>query len=102
MIGNETGHLLECVELYGNLISKSETWHMERGNIAAAWLKISWRKLHSVKCYDKSNMNVLTLGLWEILGWGLNYFDQFIFVKNNATHVVTSTSNIMTSLFDLA
>ena len=25
-----------------------------------------------------------------------------IFVRNNATHVVTSTSNIMTSLFDLA
>ena len=25
-----------------------------------------------------------------------------VFVKNNATHVVKSTSNIMTSLFDLA
>ena len=25
-----------------------------------------------------------------------------IFDRNNATHVVTSTSNIMTSLFDLA
>ena len=25
MIGNETGHLLECVELYGKLINKSET-----------------------------------------------------------------------------
>ena len=28
MIGNETGHLLKCVELYGNLINKNETWHM--------------------------------------------------------------------------
>ena len=25
MIVNETGHLLECVELYGKLINKSET-----------------------------------------------------------------------------
>ena len=25
MIGNETGHLLECEELYGKLINKSET-----------------------------------------------------------------------------
>ena len=25
MIGNETGHLLKCVELYGNFIIKSET-----------------------------------------------------------------------------
>ena len=25
MIGNKTGHLLECVELYGKLINKSET-----------------------------------------------------------------------------
>ena len=25
LIGNETGHLLECVELYGKFINKSET-----------------------------------------------------------------------------
>ena len=25
MIGNAMGHLLECVELYGKLINKSET-----------------------------------------------------------------------------
>ena len=25
MIGNETGHLLECVMLYGKFINKSET-----------------------------------------------------------------------------
>ena len=28
-------------------------------------------------------MNVFTLGLWEILRWGLNYFDQFICVFGN-------------------
>ena len=83
------GHLLGCVELYGNLINKSETWHMERVNIAAAWLKILWRNLYSVKFYDKSNINVFSLGLWEILGWGVNYFDQFTTQGQNF-HILTS------------
>ena len=68
MIGNETGHLLEYVELYGKIVNKSETWHMWRRNIAASWLKIVWKNLYSVKCYDKSKNNVFTLGLWQILG----------------------------------
>ena len=58
-----TGRLLECVELYGKLINKSETQRMVIGNIAATSLKMSWKNLYSVKCYDKLNMNVFTLSL---------------------------------------
>ena len=64
IIGNETGHLLEFVELYGKLINKSETQRMVRRNIAATSLKMLLKNLYSVKCYDKLNMNVLTLSLW--------------------------------------
>ena len=39
--------------------------------------------LYSVKCYDKSNMNVFTLSLWKNFPWGLIYFDQFI-MENGA------------------
>ena len=51
---------------------------MLRGNIAATLLKILLEDLFSVKGYDKSNMNVFTLSLWENFRWGLIYFDQFI------------------------
>ena len=51
---------------------------MVRGNIAATSLKKLWVNLYSVKCYDKLNMNVFTLSLWENFWWGLTYFDQFI------------------------
>ena len=78
MIGNETGHLLECVELYGKLINKSETQRMVKGNIAATSLKMLWKFFYLVKCYDKINLNVYTLSLWENFGWGLIYFYQFI------------------------
>ena len=77
MIGNEMGHLLECVELYVKLINKSEIQLMLRENIAATSLKMLLKNLYSVKCYDKLNMNVLTLSLWENFWWGLIYFDQF-------------------------
>ena len=46
-----------------------------RGSLA--W-KIIWENLYSVKCYDKSNMNVFALSLWENFRWGLIYLDQFI------------------------
>ena len=52
---------------------------MVRGNITATSLKMLWKNLHSVKCYDKLNMNVFTLSLWKNFWWGLIYFDQFIF-----------------------
>ena len=67
MIGNKTEHLLECVKLYRKFINKSEAKHFMRGNIAATLLKSVLKNLFSVKCYDKSNTNVFTLGLWEIL-----------------------------------
>ena len=51
---------------------------MLRGNIAATSLKMLLKNLYSVKCYDKINMNVETLSLWENFWWGLIYFDQFI------------------------
>ena len=81
MIGNETGRLLECVELYGKLINKSETQGMVRGNIAATSLKLLWKNIYSVKCYDKLNMNVFTLSLWEKIWWGLIYFDQITLIN---------------------
>ena len=52
---------------------------MLRGNIAATSLKMLLKNLYSVKCYDKLNMNVFILSLWENFWWGLIYFDQFIF-----------------------
>ena len=51
---------------------------MLRGNIAATSLKMLLKNLYSVQCYDKLNMNVLTLSLRENFCWGLIYFDQFI------------------------
>ena len=63
MMGNETGHLLKCVELYEKAINISETSHMLRGNIAVTLLKILCNNLFSVKCYDKTNMNVFALSL---------------------------------------
>ena len=56
---------------------------MLRGNIAATSLKMLLKNLYSVKCYDKLNMNVLTLSLWENFWWGLIYFDQFILLFFN-------------------
>ena len=56
---------------------------MLRGNIAAASLKILLKNLYSVKCYNKSNMNVFILSLWENFRWGLIYFDQFIYIFNS-------------------
>ena len=50
---------------------------MVRENIAATSLKMLWKNLYSVKCYDKLNMNVFTLSLWKNFWWGLIYFDQF-------------------------
>ena len=54
---------------------------MLRGHIAATSLKMLLKNLYSVKWYDKLNMNVLTLSLWENFWWGLIYFDQFIMIK---------------------
>ena len=51
---------------------------MVRGNSAATSLKMIWKNLYSVKCYDKVNMNVFTLSLLGNFWWGLIYFDQFI------------------------
>ena len=50
---------------------------MLRRNIDATSLKFLWKNLYSVKRYDKSNMTVFTLSLWENFRWGLIYFDQF-------------------------
>ena len=79
MIGNETGHLLECVMLYGKCINKSETLaHLEQKYCCYFTENFIKKNLCSVKCYDKSNMNALTLSIWESFRWGLIYFDQFI------------------------
>ena len=60
---------------------------MFRGTIAATSLKILWKNLYLVKCYDNSNMNVLTLSIWEIFRWGLIfYFDQFKYTNIFSYH----------------
>ena len=61
---------------------------MLKGNIAATSLKMLLTNLYSVKCYDKLNINVLTLSLWENFWWGLIYFDQFI-IYNLYIHVIS-------------
>ena len=57
MIESETGHILECLKLYGIFINIRETLHMSRENIVATSMKILLENLFSVKCYDKSNNN---------------------------------------------
>ena len=56
---------------------------MVKGNIAATSLKMLWKNLYTVKCYDKLKMNVFTFSPWENFWWGLIYFDQFIFVNKH-------------------
>ena len=77
IVGNETGHSLECIELYGKCINKSETQHMLRGNNATTSLNRLWKNLYSVKCNYKSNMNVFRLSMGKYLV-GLYYFELFI------------------------
>ena len=78
MIGSKMGHLLECVELYGKFINNNENLaHVERKHCCYLAEDLM-KNLNSVKCYDKSNMNVFTLSLWENFWWGLIYFDPFI------------------------
>ena len=81
MRGNETGHSLECVELCGKCIM-----HLAPSTHCCYFVENFMEKnLYSVKCYDNSNMNVLTLSPWENFWWGLLiYFDQFIF--SDKTH----------------
>ena len=52
---------------------------MLRWHIAATLLKILSKNIYSVKCYDKSKMNVFTSSLLENFPLGLIYFDQFTF-----------------------
>ena len=63
---------------------------MLKRNIAASSLKILWKNLHSVKCYDISNMNVFTLSLCL---WGLIYFDQFISVHRAYLWIIFTFSS---------
>ena len=71
---------------------------MLRGNIAASSLKMLLKNLYSVKCYDKLNMNVLTLSLWENFWWGLIYFDQFIYGLRFFFKIKSASINICTKL----
>ena len=50
--------------------------------MAATSLKMLLKNLYSVKCYDKLNMNALTLSLRENFWWGLIYFDQFTLIEH--------------------
>ena len=81
------------------IIDKSETQHMLRGNNAATLLKIVWKKLYSVKCYDKSNMNVITLSPWENFRWGFIHIDQFI--RNTGPEVCLSCCKHSDGIFIL-
>ena len=52
IIGNETGHLLKCVKLFGKFININETQNVLKRTIAATSLKISCKNLYQVKSYD--------------------------------------------------
>ena len=77
MIGNETGHLLECVELYGKLIDKSENlvyvemkhccYFAENDMEKSLFTKRLWWVKH--EC-----INIKYMGKFQV---GLNLFDQF-------------------------
>ena len=77
MIGNETGHLMKCVVLHRKFININETWYVLGRNIAVTSLKVLCKNLYSIKSYDKTNMKVFALSLWENFSWGLTYFDKF-------------------------
>ena len=71
MIGNETGHLLKCVELHRgcSLVSigvKSSTCSKEN--------------LDSVKSYDKTNVTVFALSLLINHKWVFTYFIAIVLV----------------------
>ena len=74
MIGNETGHLLECVMLHGKVINKNENYQMLKENIAATSLNILWKNLYALKCYAKC-IYIKSMGNFPTR---LNLFDQFI------------------------
>ena len=54
------------VKLYVKCFSINETLHMLKKNIPATSLKIVCKNLDLVKCYDKTNMKLFALSLWEI------------------------------------
>ena len=64
-------------EALKKFINISEILHMLRRNIAETLLKILCKNLYTVKSYDKTNMIVFALSLWENISWGFAYFDQF-------------------------
>ena len=51
---------------------------------AATLLKILSKIFYSIKCYDKTNMNVFTLSLLENFSWVLTYlaslFSKYIII----------------------
>ena len=82
------GHLLKSLKLYGKFIKINETLHILRRTIAAISLNILCKNLCSVECYDKANMRVCQLSLWENFSWCQTYFDQFMltaYIHNYAT-----------------
>ena len=66
MIGNETGHLLKCVELQRKSFNKSATKHTLGRNIDTPVLKLVCENLNSLKSYDKTIVKHFALSLWKI------------------------------------
>ena len=64
-------------EVFGDHINRSETKHMLRRDIAATSLKILSKNHDSIKCYDKTNIEICTLSMRKIFSWGLIYIGQF-------------------------
>ena len=48
----------------------------------------SFKNIYLVKCYDKSNMNIFTLSLWDVFWWGLIYFGQFSYFYKDIMFVL--------------
>ena len=44
-------------------------------------LKILFESSNPVNSYDKTNLTVFVLSLWEKDGWGLNSFGQYIYIS---------------------
>ena len=63
---------------YGKLPDINENQAIFRRIIEAYLLKFACKIVHSVKGYDKTNFEILTVSLWKYFSWGLTYFDQFI------------------------
>ena len=78
MIGNETGLLLEFVDLRTNESTKVKPSTCWKEILLLLYWKCGTKIFIPVKNYGKTNMTVFVLSLWQTYRWALTYFGQFI------------------------